>query len=202
MSTCTDLTNRQANIQQTYHISHQARWTCNNCRRTHTSSDPSGWSISIPIQPRNGQATLQTCIDAYHAEPRLEIRCDNCRTNGRRQRERKIRTLPEVLNLHLMRFAINDRGRAAKLDHRVQIPEEIDMARWALPGQTRTRYRLNAAVMHAGRINSGHYIARVRDGNRIVEFDDQSVRTRPTWWANVRDQHGAFTPYILVYIRQ
>ncbi|KAG8625777.1 hypothetical protein KVT40_006178 [Elsinoe batatas] len=188
-----------AQIQAGFQVAHQASWTCQRCGRVSTSTDPPSGSISVPINPRNGTATIQSCLDTYHTENGLEIRCDGCRSNIDRRRIKKIRILPEVLNLHLLRFAWTPRGQSIKLRDNVHIPDELDISRWAVQGSTRTKYRLQSMVLHAGGMNSGHYIARARNGNRVTEFDDTLTSTVQ---GGMLADLGSFTPYIVSYVRQ
>ncbi|KAF4556859.1 Ubiquitin carboxyl-terminal hydrolase-like protein 11 [Elsinoe fawcettii] len=186
-----------AQVQSAFHVAHQASWTCQRCGKVNTSTDPPSWSISIPIYPKN-HATIQSCLDTYHTERNLQIRCDQCRTNIDRNRTKSIRTLPEVLNLHLLRFAMNSRGETYKLKDPVAIPDELDIRRFTVRGQARTRYRLHGIVFHHGSLRFGHYIARAKDGNRVTEFDDSDTRPVPGMFSNLQ----GFTPYIVSYIRQ
>lgn len=189
---------RKSMIQQCFHLTHEASWVCKTCNKSHAMSDPPGFSISLAIFPHGKAPSLRSCMDRYHVEKNLEIRCDGCKSNTFRDRVKRILSPPEVFIVHLARFGVSITGKTYKSSERVELPELFDLAPWTKSGQKRTAYRLQAAVYHAGSLSNGHYIARVRGSDGIVLLDDEA-RPRPVhaWWSDM----GSFTPYILLYSR-
>jgi len=159
-------------------------------------SDPAGFSISLAIHGKT--PSLRNCMDRYHIEKGLEIRCDKCKSNKLRDRTKRIISPPEVFVVHLARFAVGHTGKTYKVTERVELPETFDLSPWLKEGQTRTNYKLQSVVYHVGSLSNGHYIARVRGSDGISLLDDESHPRRVHgWWTD----SGNFTPYILLYSR-
>lgn len=181
-----------------FRIKHKISWVCDGCKKVHTHSDPPGFSLSVPIPNRSG-VSLTDCLNTYHRESNVTIRCDKCKKNAKRTRIFKLDNAPDVLPIQLMRFGYGARGPTKNKQH-VDFPEELDLSPWALDQSQPSRYRLQAIVAHSGSLKFGHYIAYVRGADGIKEISDSSVSNSNTkeW----RRPTSGFNPYILVYIKQ
>lgn len=179
-----------------FRIKHRISWTCDNCRRVHVHSDPPGLSLNLPIAR---QSNITACLDTYHREPNVVIRCDKCKKNSKRTRIFQIEDAPEVLPIQLMRFGFTGFGTSKNKQH-IEYPEDLDLTRWALDKSKPLKYRLQAVVAHSGNLKFGHYIAYVRGPDGIKDISDDSVsNTSAKEW---RKPSSGFNPYILVYIKQ
>lgn len=181
-------------------IQHVASWTCQGCKKVHTHMDPPSCSLQLPIaQSRDKQTTLEHCLNSYHKEEDLTIRCDGCKSNRPRMRQHKIKHPPEVLMIQLKRFQTSFTGRGVqKNSRRVKIDPTLDLAPWCAGEKKSRPYRLQAVVAHSGSLNMGHYVAYVRHQDQIKLVNDDSVSAVPSSeWTSPR----AYDPYILVYTR-
>ncbi|KAI4789659.1 cysteine proteinase, partial [Aureobasidium sp. EXF-8846] len=68
-----------------FRIKHKISWVCGDCKKVHTHSDPPGVSLSVPI-PDRPSVNLADCLNTYHREPNVTIRCDKCKKNTKRTR--------------------------------------------------------------------------------------------------------------------
>jgi ubiquitin carboxyl-terminal hydrolase 4/11/15 len=75
--------------------------------------------------------------------------------------------------VHFKRFTAEK-----KIDDPIDYPHEIDLARYIAgpQGRAEIRYRLFAVSEHIGGLNSGHYTAHARVGEKWYLFDDAAVR--------------------------
>ena len=181
-----------------FRIKHKISWVCDGCKKVHTHSDPPGFSLSVPIPNRSG-VSLTDCLNTYHRESNVTIRCDKCRKNAKRTRIFKLDNAPDILPIQLMRFGYGARGPTKNKQH-VDFPEELDLSPWALDQSQPSKYRVQAIVAHSGSLKFGHYIAYVRGADGIKEISDSSVsNSNAKEW---RRPTSGFNPYILVYIKQ
>jgi len=181
-----------------FRIKHKISWACSDCKKTHTHSDPPSVSLSVPI-PDRPSVSLADCLNTYHREPNVTIRCDKCKKNTKRTRIFQIDNIPEVLPIQLMRFGFGARGPTKNKKH-VDFPEELDLSPWVVDKSKASKYRLQAIVAHSGSLKFGHYIAYVRGADGIKEISDSSVtNSNAKEW---RRPTSGFNPYILVYIKQ
>jgi len=190
----------KSGFSDTYHVAHQSIWTCDRCKKTHTHIDQPSYSLSLPISPSNGRpATLSSCLQNYHHEPRLTIRCDGCKSNIPRTRTRLIRHAPGALYIQLGRFGYTARGGTGKNRKAVNFPERFDLAEWCVDRTQPAKYRLTAVVAHGGNLRMGHYKAYVRVGDVVTQANDETTtKVRSEEW---RRPAGAFDPYILLYLK-
>ena len=181
-----------------FRIKHKISWVCGDCKKTHTHSDPPSVSLSVPI-PDRPSVSLADCLNTYHREPNVTIRCDKCKKNTKRTRVFQVDNAPEVLPIQLMRFGFGARGPTKNKKH-VDFPEELDLSPWVVDKSKPSKYRLQAIVAHSGSLKFGHYIAYVRGADGIKEISDSSVtNSNAKEW---RRPTSGFNPYILVYIKQ
>jgi ubiquitin C-terminal hydrolase len=188
----------QDQFASVFRIKHKISWTC-DCKKVHVRSDPPGLCLNLPIQKQSGGVHLSDCLNTYHREPNVTIRCDRCKKNSKRTRIFQIEDAPDVLPIQLMRFGFGLHGSTKNKQH-VEIPEDLDLARWALDKTKSLKYRLQAIVAHSGTLRSGHYIAYVRGPDGIKDISDSHVsNTTSKEWTKPT---SGFNPYILVYVKQ
>ncbi|THX04008.1 cysteine proteinase [Aureobasidium pullulans] len=180
-------------------VKHKISWSCDGCKKTHVHSDPPNFSLSLPIPKQSGTVNITDCLNTYHRESNVTIRCDKCKKNSKRTRVFQLDNAPDVLPIQLMRFGFGARGPTKNKQH-VEYPEELDLTRWSLDTSKPLRYRLQAIVAHSGTLKFGHYIAYVRGADGIKEISDDTImNSSPREWKRPTTN---FNPYILVYIKQ
>lgn len=141
--------------------------------------------------PRNGTKNLQTCLNSYFTERRI----DDYRHNGRTVRathKQLISKLPNTLCLQFKRFIFTDRLIKMKdhvqFDEVLTIPDSIVASSLRLgifneKSQSRRaapKYRLFSVVEHIGAFASrGHYVSYTMDSDdQWKKFDDERVQAR------------------------
>lgn len=182
-----------------FQIAHTTSWTCSNCSKIHTKTDPSGMILDLPIVKQRGPPSLSSCLDAYHKETGTIIRCDKCKKNIARTRTLRIAKAPDILPITLKRFSFAVRGRMEKNTQAVDCPDTLDLSHWAADSSKPLQYRLQSIVAHSGSLNGGHYIAFVRGSDGVKECDDGQVSNATA--SALRKSVPGFTPYILVYTK-
>ncbi|XP_076751475.1 ubiquitin carboxyl-terminal hydrolase 48 [Xylocopa sonorina] len=127
-------------------------------------------------------ATLKEAIEKYLSVEQLtgpnQYHCVTCNDKKDARRFIRLESLPETLNIQLMRFVFHrDSGQKRKLNSFIQFPEDLDMSEYIRsPPQTHL-YSLVAVLSHKGpSAHSGHYIANICNSNgEWYQFSDDKV---------------------------
>ncbi|XP_018404370.1 PREDICTED: ubiquitin carboxyl-terminal hydrolase 48-like isoform X1 [Cyphomyrmex costatus] len=127
-------------------------------------------------------ATLKEAIENYLSEEQLtganQYHCVTCNDKKDARRFIRLESLPETLNIQLMRFVFHrDSGQKRKLNSYIQFPEELDMSEY-IGCQPQTHlYSLVAVLSHKGpSAHSGHYIANIcNSSGEWYQFSDDKV---------------------------
>eukprot|EP00949_MAST-11_sp_MAST-11-sp1_P005352 g5352.t1 len=155
---------------------------------------------------------IDTCLRHFSKEEILSEReCEKCSSRCDATRQYMVSKAPEVLVIHIKRFAQTARG-LTKLSTFVSYPEALDLSLYSTPElaleESMTRngllYLLCGVVVHGGTLHGGHYSAFVRrfgdaegnEGSQWVYMSDSRVRVATSDEAMLRQ--GA---YILFYCR-
>ncbi|EPQ58342.1 cysteine proteinase [Gloeophyllum trabeum ATCC 11539] len=160
---------------------------CLNCHnRSETLSE--FLELEISLQPN---CRLEQRIDALLQPETLsgdnKYLCPRCETLQDATRYTKLRELPPVLHISLMRF-VYDLGsmERKKCSHSVTFPTVLDMDQfldrspgdYSQPGDSKNLYRLQGVLLHKGASAlHGHYEAQVYDiaSKQWYRFNDESV---------------------------
>ncbi|XP_060828211.1 ubiquitin carboxyl-terminal hydrolase 48-like isoform X2 [Bombus pascuorum] len=127
-------------------------------------------------------ATLKEAVEKYLSVEQLtganQYHCVTCNDKKDARRFIRLESLPETLNIQLMRFVFHrDSGQKRKLNSFIQFPEDLDMSEYVrCPPQTHL-YNLVAVLSHKGpSAHSGHYIANICNSNgEWYQFSDDKV---------------------------
>ncbi|XP_054269623.1 ubiquitin carboxyl-terminal hydrolase 48-like isoform X2 [Macrosteles quadrilineatus] len=130
-----------------------------------------------------GHNTLDECLSEFLQQERLEgadcYSCTVCQTKQEAVRFIKLRSLPPVLNLQLLRFVYDrEKGQKKKLKTVIQFPEVLDMKEFFETDKESIVYNLSAVLSHKGtRASSGHFIAYIKDSvsGTWNTFNDECV---------------------------
>ncbi|XP_018302065.1 ubiquitin carboxyl-terminal hydrolase 48 isoform X2 [Mycetomoellerius zeteki] len=127
-------------------------------------------------------ATLKEAIDNYLSEEQLtganQYHCVTCNDKKDARRFIRLESLPETLNIQLMRFVFHrDSGQKKKLNSYIQFPEELDMSEYIRCQPQTHLYSLVAVLSHKGpSAHSGHYIANIcNSSGEWYQFSDDKV---------------------------
>ncbi|XP_051175741.1 ubiquitin carboxyl-terminal hydrolase 48-like isoform X2 [Leptopilina boulardi] len=126
--------------------------------------------------------TLKESINKYLSEEQLtdtnQYHCAKCNAKQDARRFIRLDSLPEVLNIHFLRFVFNRlSGQKKKVNTAIQFPEKLDMSQYlGCPPNTHV-YNLVAILSHRGSsAHSGHYIATICNSNgEWYQYNDAKV---------------------------
>ena len=132
--------------------------------------------------------SIEDCYNLFCAEEKLEdeLTCNYCNDRKFFTKYYEMHRLPYILILSLKRFKYNEVNRF-KLSQMIKYP----LKNFILKNKS---YDLYGVVNHYGGINSGHYIAIVKNGNRWLTCDDSNV------YEIEENRVMNSNAYILVYI--
>ena len=171
----------------------EATKICRSDRSVTITSDVNQ-EISLSLPELGGPVELEQLIRGFmHREFIESLQCPDLSIGGFRQL--RITGAPDVLVLHLKRFAQRGDVRV-RINTRVTTPAEIDLS--GLPGHpANSHYRLRGVVMQSGALNSGHYTAYYLHPttNQWVFADDRRTILRELPAAPSQE------PYLLFYER-
>ncbi|KAK8849609.1 hypothetical protein IAR55_004944 [Kwoniella newhampshirensis] len=151
---------------------------CLSCETT-SSREESFLDLSIDIEQHT---SVTSCLRQFSASEMLcqknKFYCDSCCGLQEAEKRMKIKSLPNILALHLKRFKYQEStGRYAKLFYRVPFPTELRLPNTTDDIENPDRlYELFSVVVHIGNgPHHGHYVSLVRSGGRWVMCDDENV---------------------------
>lgn len=153
---------------------------CAACSHCSDTFDPC-LDISLDIQRA---ASIEKAFMRFTETDVLDgdnkYRCDACGKRSRATKRFTVDVAPQVLVLHLKRFAWSGGGMGSgKIEKWVEYPLSFDLGSFmSIPTKNRHLYNLFAVLVHSGRsTHSGHYYAFVKGPNGMwYEMDDCSVR--------------------------
>ena len=190
-------------IHKTFSGTLDSTLTCTVCGEERTIEDPM-LDVSLEIQdhdPTTGHKysleDLHSCFKKYTRVEELDVlyECNSCNKRTKVTKRLHLKKLPPVLSIQLKRF--EHFGVSSKIDYHIDVPHILDMKNYvsaaSYPHQV-TKYELFSIVCHLGNVNTGHYLAYVKNSNGIwFKFDD-AVITRISE-ADVKKVNG----YMLFY---
>ena len=118
-----------------------------------SSRDESFLDLSIDIEQNT---SITACLRQFSASETLcqrnKFYCDTCCGLQEAEKRMKIKTLPNVLALHLKRFKYQEElGRYVKLNYRVTFPFQLRLFNTSDDSEDPDRmYELFAIVVHVG----------------------------------------------------
>ncbi|XP_023289479.1 ubiquitin carboxyl-terminal hydrolase 48 [Orussus abietinus] len=149
---------------------------CTTCG-TEYSTSTTFYELDLQLAP-----TLKEAIEKYLTEEKLtganQYLCATCNDKKDARRFIRLDSLPESLNIQLLRFVFNrESGQKKKLNSFIQFPEDLDMSQYLRCSPQTHLYSLVAVLSHKGpSAHSGHYIANIcsADGE-WYQFSDDKV---------------------------
>ncbi|XP_065836719.1 ubiquitin carboxyl-terminal hydrolase 3-like [Oscarella lobularis] len=187
--------------------------TCLECRTQSIKQDPIlDLSLDIPRRFQNSKKNethccIRDCLSSFVQKEELQeselYYCLNCKCKQRSTKKFWIKSLPQVLCLHLKRFHFTTMFRS-KIDTHVQFPiSGLDMSPYLLSSssseEASSLYDLGAVIVHHGSgVSSGHYTAYACShvaGNWFHFNDSHVSRVR-------EDSVLSCKAYILFYVKR
>lgn len=173
-------------LHSTFHGLLESSVTCGNCGAVTSTVDPLV-DLSLEINHLNASPSLYDCLDQFTHKEALDMmyKCRLCRTETKAHRSLRIKKIPPVLSIQLKRFKHNvSNDSASKIESKVDAPLFLNLTRYAsdydasAPDNIDNNkvYELFAVVTHMGLVNTGHYIALVKNSTgQWFKFDDSVV---------------------------
>jgi ubiquitin C-terminal hydrolase len=176
--------------------------TCNKCGHVSKKKNNVERLLSLPIQPKTKEGTIEACLERYMIEKVHDYKCAKCDDKSIKHRVQHIIHTPEVLVIQLKRFKYD--GNKDCLP--VKFGPTLSLARYcANPRMGHLNYELTAVIKHAGGLTSGHYRCVAKDSDSSWhDFDDSKMYEADIGEATDpgRERCNPWTPYIIFYRRQ
>ncbi|KAI6232416.1 Ubiquitin carboxyl-terminal hydrolase 33 [Aphelenchoides besseyi] len=146
------------------------------------------WLINFYRYMFSESITIDDCLRAFFASDHLRednmYKCEKCDKLRNGIKQCRIKTLPEILCIHLKRFR-HDHMYNTKISTRISFPlHDLDLSPYMTIDDDETpestTYDLSAVVSHRGSsVDFGHYVAYCynQHDDTWYEFDDSYVRT-------------------------
>ncbi|GFS01143.1 ubiquitin carboxyl-terminal hydrolase 48 [Elysia marginata] len=173
---------RENVIEQQFCGSYVYVTECQNCK-SQSERPATFYELDLNIR---GHSTLAASIKDFLQEEKLEgdnqYMCSVCNSKQNAKRAIRLRKLPAVLNLQLLRFVFDkNKGHKKKLSSFIQFPETLDMSPFMQSragDEGEALYELAAVLIHRGpTAYSGHYIAHIREHETgsWYKFNDEEI---------------------------
>ncbi|XP_069111177.1 ubiquitin carboxyl-terminal hydrolase 40-like [Argopecten irradians] len=123
-----------------------------------------------------GNVDLETGLyNAYcemeSMDGRNQYRCDNCDKLVDAKKGAKIRSLPEILTISLLRFSFDFvKMQRFKESGKFVFPQTLDMSPYLEEATSPVKYKLFSVVIHRGGAYGGHYHAYLRDVDALGKW--------------------------------
>ncbi|KAJ3125224.1 hypothetical protein HK100_010924 [Physocladia obscura] len=179
---------------------------CLTCETT-TNRDEAFLDLSVDISQHT---SISTCLRNFSTSETLcakdKFYCDKCKSLQEAEKRMKIKSLPNILAVHLKRFKyVENLQRFIKLNYRVVFPFELKLFNTSDDAEDSDRlYTLSSVIVHLGiGPHQGHYIALVKSFDHWVLFDDDNVECVDETEISryFGDLNNPGTGYILLYER-
>ncbi|KAF7591377.1 hypothetical protein BBP40_001603 [Aspergillus hancockii] len=155
--------------------------TCDKCGNVTRTEDPMvDLSLDVQVQAKkramggagpSSTPTLSGCLESFTSPEKLMAGVYNCSgcggTSQKATKQLRIKKLPAILF-------------SEKLEGRIDFPMSINMLPYTTNPNSRLDkskyvYDLSSAVVHKGKLDSGHYYVYCRQGDEWILFNDDQV---------------------------
>ncbi|XP_030845875.1 ubiquitin carboxyl-terminal hydrolase 40 isoform X2 [Strongylocentrotus purpuratus] len=148
--------------------------TCEECNRI--SERPEDF-VDLTLAVGGYIGVVDTLRAYYVEEERMEgsnqYRCDRCKKLVNARKGAKLRSLPPILTISLLRFSYDfvKLERFKETGH-YTFPLELDMAPYCEQVKEEALYELYSVVLHSGSTHGGHYHAYIRDVDNLGTWSE------------------------------
>lgn len=169
--------NCQCIIHKTFSGTLKSTLKCTVCGKFREIIDPM-LDLSLEIQDLNNNnlTNLNECLKKFTNIELLDelYYCNYCEKRTKVTKNLKLNKLPKILSIQLKRF--KHFGISSKLDHHIDIPLILNINDYLSNNETIINYELFSIICHIGNVNTGHYLAYVKNNNGLwFKFDDANV---------------------------
>lgn len=151
-----------------------------SCGRTSNSYEPFNvLKLPIPGAEVAGATApiLDECISSYFSSEVMDdFTCEACKERGTSKKQLSISRYPKYLTVMLKRYTTKGHKVQARIPYDEHTIEFTKHRAWPMLQKEETaRYSLRATIEHAGSRHFGHYVSRVKKGEKWYLFDDASI---------------------------
>ncbi|XP_064401493.1 ubiquitin carboxyl-terminal hydrolase 40-like isoform X3 [Halichondria panicea] len=154
-------------ISKLYHGVFVQQIICQVCGRvSEREQEYLDLAMALSTSPTLEGVLQESYIEQELLEGANQYRCEKCGKLVDAKRGCKIRQLPQILTIALLRFLYDyEKGERYKDTSKFKFPLELDMAPYCEDGSVggSSVYELFSVVIHSGSTHSGHYTAYIRD---------------------------------------
>lgn len=141
------------------------------------------------------------CIKAKIEEENLELDQEKIIKPKNFWQMFKLESLPKIMCLHIKRFAYEkETSRKYKLNNPIKMPSngKINLSSIYVGAEKnpKTEYQIMGYVIHEGGIDEGHYVARVKIGEKYYHCNDLGFN--PYYEISEEEFYGCEQPYLLM----
>ncbi|XP_022086009.1 LOW QUALITY PROTEIN: ubiquitin carboxyl-terminal hydrolase 40-like [Acanthaster planci] len=160
-------TSGQNLISRLYHGISVNKITCEVCG-TVSEREEDFLDLTLAVAHYSGmEDTLKTCyVDVERMEGRNQYHCSSCNKLVDAVKSAKLRLLPPILTVSLLRFSFNyQKCERYKEIGKYIFPEEMDMSPYTEKTEASDDavYELFSVLIHSGSTHGGHYHAYIKD---------------------------------------
>ncbi|KAK3588315.1 hypothetical protein CHS0354_004734 [Potamilus streckersoni] len=173
-------------IQKLYHGTTVNQITCSECNKV-SEKEEDFLDLTLAVAGHCGlEDGLKSCFcDIEVMEGKNQYRCESCNKHVNATKGAKIRCLPQILTISLLRFSFNfQKLERYKETGKYTFPSTINMAPFYEKSNSDkdTEYELFSVVIHRGSAYGGHYFAYIRDVDNLgkwVSPEEEEIQIAP-----------------------
>ncbi|KAK6165349.1 hypothetical protein SNE40_022291 [Patella caerulea] len=190
-------------IEQLYHGSIVNQIKCMECE-TCSEREEDFLDLTLTVA---GNIDLKTALCRYYQETELmdgknQYKCETCNKLVNAKKGAKLRKLPPILSLSLLRFSYDfHKMERYKESGKFSFPLTIDMAPYSDQPSVCDEFELFSVVIHQGGAYGGHYHAYIRDVDNLGTWynpDDAEIQLIPSEKSKKLDVQEFDSPLQLV----
>uniref|UniRef100_A0A2C9JXG3 USP domain-containing protein n=1 Tax=Biomphalaria glabrata TaxID=6526 RepID=A0A2C9JXG3_BIOGL len=159
-------------LNELYHGTIVNQITCTKCKKiSGREEDFLDLTLAVAGQPGLEAALRQCYCEVEKMDGKNQYKCETCQAYTDATKGAKLRNLPPVLTLSLLRFSYDlTKMTRYKENGRFTFPFDLDMSPYSEKGSVGDpdcQYELFSVVVHRGSAFGGHYFAYIRDIDNI-----------------------------------
>ncbi|GFR75865.1 ubiquitin carboxyl-terminal hydrolase 40 [Elysia marginata] len=177
-------TSGQNIINELYHGTIVNQIICLKCKKI-SEREEDFQDLTLAVAGMSGlENVLKQCYcHVENMNGRNQYKCETCKTYTDATKGAKLRNLPPILSLSLLRFSYDFvKMSRYKENGRFTFPMEIDMSPYSEKGECQPEdmiYELFSVVVHRGSAFGGHYFAYIRDIDNLGCWAAPVEKTQP-----------------------